>query len=145
MIIYHFSLVAFNILSFSLIFVWLITLYFGMFLFGFILPWTLCFLDLVGHFLSHVREVFRYYLFKYFPRSFLSFPSRTPVMWMLVCLKLLQQSLRWSPFLFVLLSIFILGQWFTPFCPPGHLAILLPQLFCCLFLLLHPSIDLFVL
>ena len=41
-------------------------------------PWvypvwdSLCFLDLAGYFLSHVREVFDYNLFKYFLRSFLS-------------------------------------------------------------------------
>ena len=42
------------------------------FLLGFILPGTLCFRDLVDYFLSHVREVLSYYLFKYFLRSFLS-------------------------------------------------------------------------
>ena len=41
-------------------------------------PWgypawdSLCFLDLVDYFFSHVREVFSYYLFNYFLRSFLS-------------------------------------------------------------------------
>ena len=68
----HFSFVAFNILSLSLIFVSLITVCLSMFLLGFILPGTLCFLYLVDYFLSHVREVFSYYLFKYFLRSFLS-------------------------------------------------------------------------
>ena len=40
-------------------------------------PWTfpswesLCFLDFVDYFLSHVREFFCYYLFRYFPRSFI--------------------------------------------------------------------------
>ena len=40
-------------------------------------PWgypawdSLCFLDLVDYFFSHVREVFSYYLFKYFLGSFL--------------------------------------------------------------------------
>ena len=33
---------------------------------------SLCSLDLADYFLSHVREVFSYYLFKYFLRSFLS-------------------------------------------------------------------------
>ena len=33
---------------------------------------SLCFLDLSEWFLSHVKEVFSYYLFKYFPWSFLS-------------------------------------------------------------------------
>ena len=41
-------------------------------------PWgycawdALCFLDLVDYLPSHVWEVFSYYLFKYFLRSFLS-------------------------------------------------------------------------
>ena len=54
----HFPLVAFNILSLSLIFVSLITVYLGVFLFWFILLWRLCFLDLVHYFLSHIRKVF---------------------------------------------------------------------------------------
>ena len=55
-----------------LIFVSLITMCLSVLFLGFILPGTLCFLDLVNYFLSHVREVFSYYLFKYFLRSFLS-------------------------------------------------------------------------
>ena len=47
----------------------------GVFLLGFILPGTLCFLDMIDYSLSHIREVFSYYLFKYFLRSFLSFFS----------------------------------------------------------------------
>ena len=71
-IICHFSLVSVNILSLSLIFVSLITICLNVFLLGFTLPRTLCFLDLVDYFLSHVREVLSYYLFKYFLRSSLS-------------------------------------------------------------------------
>ena len=41
-VICHFSLVAFNILSLSLIFVILINMCLGVFLFGFILPGTPC-------------------------------------------------------------------------------------------------------
>ena len=68
-----FSLVAFNILSLYLIFVSLITMCFGLFLIGFILAGTLCVSwAWLTNFLSHVREVFRYYLFRYFLRSFLS-------------------------------------------------------------------------
>ena len=44
----------------------------GVFLLGFILSGTLCFLDWGWLFSFHVREVFNYYLFKYFLRSFLS-------------------------------------------------------------------------
>ena len=105
-IICHFPLVAFNILSLSLIFVSLITVYLGVFLFWFILPGRLCFLDLVHYFLSHVREVFGCYLFKYFLRSFLSSLSGTRIMQMLVCLMLSQMSLRLSSFLFILFSVF---------------------------------------
>jgi len=68
-----FSLVAFNFLSLSLIFVSLIAVCLGVSFLGFILPGTLCFLDLVDYLLSHVREVFGCYFLKYFLRSFLSF------------------------------------------------------------------------
>ena len=57
-------------------------------------------------FLSHVREVFGYYLFKYFLRPFLSSPSGTPIMQTLVHLMLSQRSLILSLFLFILLSLF---------------------------------------
>ena len=43
----------------------------GVFLLGFILYGTLSFLDLGDIFLSHIREVFDYSLFKYFLRLFL--------------------------------------------------------------------------
>ena len=59
-VICYFFLVAFNILSLSLIFVSLITVLLSVLL------------DLVDYFLSRVREVFSYNLFKYFLRSFLS-------------------------------------------------------------------------
>ena len=71
-VICHFSLVAFNILSLSLIFVSVITMCLCVFFLGFILPGALSFLDLVDYFLSHVREVFSYHLFRYFLRSFFS-------------------------------------------------------------------------
>ena len=61
-----FSLAAFNILSLSSIFVRLISICLGMFLFGVILYGTLCFLDLIDYFLSHVGEVFNYNSFKKF-------------------------------------------------------------------------------
>ena len=71
----HFSCVVFNLLSLSLIFASFITMCLGVFLLGSNLPGTLCFLDLVGYFFSHVREVFSYYHFKYFLRFFISFLS----------------------------------------------------------------------
>ena len=70
-VICHSSLVAFNILSLSLVFIILISMCLSMFLLGFILPGTLCFLNLVDYFLTHVRKVFNYYFLKYFLRSFL--------------------------------------------------------------------------
>ena len=75
-------------------------------------PWiypvwdSLRFLDLLDYFLLHVREVFTYYIFKYFGGSFLSSPSGTPIMQMLVCLMLSQRSLRLSSFFFIIFSIF---------------------------------------
>ena len=68
----HFNLVDFNNFSLSLIFVSLATMS------QHVSPWvypawdSLCFLDLGGYFLSHVREVLDYYLFKYFLGSFVS-------------------------------------------------------------------------
>ena len=70
-VIFCFSLAAFNIFSLDLIFVSLINMCLGVLLLGFNLSETLCFLDLGGYFLSHVREVFHYALFKYFLRPFL--------------------------------------------------------------------------
>ena len=66
-----FSLAAFNICSLCLIFVNLINICLGVFRLGFILFGTLCFLDLGDYFLPHFREVFNYYLLKYFLMVFL--------------------------------------------------------------------------
>ena len=68
-----FSLVIFNILS--LIFVSLNTM--SLYVPPQVYPaWdSLCFLDLADYFLSHVREIFSFYLFQYFLSSFLSPPS----------------------------------------------------------------------
>ena len=109
MLIVFFPLVAFNILSLSLIFIILIAMCLCVFLLAFILPGNLHFLDLIEYFLSHVREVFCYYLCKYYLGSFLSSPSGTPIMQMLVCLMLSQRSLRLSSvfffFIFFLYSV----------------------------------------
>ena len=48
------------------------------------------------YFLSHVREVFSYYLFKYFLKPFLSSPSGTLMMQIFMLLMLAQWSLRLS-------------------------------------------------
>ena len=66
-----FSFAAFNICSLYLIFVNWINMCLGMFCLGFILFGTLGFLGLGGYFLPHFREVFNYYLFKYFLIVFL--------------------------------------------------------------------------
>src|SRR5574337_838778 len=66
-----FSIAAFNICSLCLIFVNLINMCLRVFHFGFILFGTLAFLDLGDYFLSHFREVFNYYLLKYFLMVFL--------------------------------------------------------------------------
>ena len=44
-----------------------------------------------------------------------------------------------SSFLFILFPYSVPQQWFPPFCLPGHLSILLPQLFCYWFLLMYCS------
>ena len=62
-----FFLATFNIFSLSLILFSLINMCLGVFLLGFILYVIfLCFLDFSEWFLSHVKKVFSYYLFKYF-------------------------------------------------------------------------------
>ena len=62
---------CFNICSLCLIFVNLIYMCLVVFHFGFILFGTLGFLDLGDYFLPHFREIFNYYLLKYFLMAFL--------------------------------------------------------------------------
>ena len=66
-----FSLVAFNSLSWCLVFVSLISMCLGMFLLGFILYGTLFLLDLIDYFLFHVGDIFTYTLSKDFLLLFL--------------------------------------------------------------------------
>ena len=66
-----FSLAAFNIFSLYLIFDSLINVSWHVSLWVFPVWYSLCFLDLIDYFLSIVREVFNYNLFKYFLRHFL--------------------------------------------------------------------------
>ena len=75
-----------------------------------VFPWvypawdSLCFLDLVD---SHIREVFNYYLFKYFLRPFLSLSSFwDPYNVNFGALNVVQRSLRLSSFPFILFSVF---------------------------------------
>ena len=83
-----------------------------------VLPWvypvwdSLGFLDLGDYFLPHFREVFNYYLFKYFLMILLS-SSGTPIIQMLGCLTLSQRSLRLSSLLLIRFSFFPL--WFIYF------------------------------
>jgi len=97
-IIWHFSLVGFNILSLSSV-SW-ITMSLSVFLFG-LSCLGLSVLPGLDYFLFHVRELFSYYLFKYFLRSFFSlFSFWDPIVQMSVCLMLSQRSLRLSFFFF---------------------------------------------
>ena len=105
-----FSLAAFNSCSLCLIFVNLI----NMCLWG-VSPWvysvwdSLGFLDFGDYFLLHFREVFNYYLLKYFLVVFLFvFLSGTPMVQMLRHLTLSQRSLRLSSFLLILFFHFAL-------------------------------------
>ena len=107
-------------------------------------PWvyfiwhSLCFLDLSEWFLSHVRDVFGYYLFKYFFCPFLSSSSGTPIIQMLVHLTLPQSSLRLSSFLinlFFLLSV--PHPRFPLICLPPCLFVLLSPVFCSSLLLIN--------
>jgi len=101
-----FSPCAFNILSLSLILVSLITRCIGGYSHQYTSlglssldkpPWvypawdSLPFLDLVDHSLSHVREVFSYYLLTYFLESFLSLssPYGTPLVHLMLSQKFL--------------------------------------------------------
>ena len=79
-----------------------------------VLPWvypvwdSLGFLALGDYFLPHFREVFNYYLLKYFLMVFLlSSSSRTPMIRMLRHLILSWRSLRLSSFLLIHFSFFL--------------------------------------
>lgn len=93
------------LLLFSLIFVILIAMCLGLFLCGSILNGILCFLDLVDCFLSQLKEVFKYYLFRYFISPFLYVFSFCDSYNMnLSVLMLSQRSLRLSTFFLILFS-----------------------------------------
>ena len=106
-VICWFSLVAFNIFPLSLIFVSLINMCLGMFLLGCMLYGTLCSSwTWVSVCFPMLGKFSAYSLFNYFLGPFVSFPSETPIMWMLVCLMLSQRFLRLSSFLFIVFSLF---------------------------------------
>ena len=104
-VICYFSLATFNTFSLYLIFDSLINMYLAPCIYP---VWdSLHFLDLFNYFLSHVKEVFNYNLFKYFLRPFLFlYFSVTPIIQMLVHLMLSPRSLRPSSILFILFSLF---------------------------------------
>ena len=68
---------------------------------------SLCFLDLGGYFLSHIREIFDCNLFTNFSSHFFVFlSSGIPIMQVLVSLMWSKGSLILSSFLFILFSLF---------------------------------------
>ena len=126
-----FSLAAFNICSLYLIFDSLSNMSWR------VSPWiypvwdSLCSLDLTDYFLSHIREVFNYNLFKYFLSPFFfSSSSGTPIIRMLVRLMLPQGSLRLSSILFILFYLFCSVVVVSTILSSRSLSVLLPQLFC---------------
>ena len=103
----------------------------SLFLLGFVLPGTLCaswtWLTISFPMFGMFSAIISSNIFSG-PFSCYS-PSGTPIMQMLVHLMFFQRSLRLSSFLLFFLLYPVLQQWFLPFCPPGHLSVLLPQLF----------------
>ena len=122
-----FSLAAFNIFSFCLIFVSLINICLVVFHLGFILfgtlwvSWTLVAISFstLGKFSTIIS------LSIYSCPFFLS-SSGTPMIQMLGCLTLFQWSLRLSLFFLILLFSSLLHLLPPFYCPP-HLSSLLPQ------------------
>ena len=51
-------------------------------------------------------EIFNYFIFKYLLRPFLSSPSETPIIWMLVHFTLSRRSLKLSSFLLITFPLF---------------------------------------
>ena len=102
------------------------------------------FLGLGGYFLPPFREVFTYYLLKYFLIAFLFvFFSGTPMIQTLGNFTLSQMSLRLSSFLLILFSSLL--HLFPQFYLPLYLSYLLPKLVYCwlppeCFCLLHYSL-----
>ena len=129
-----FSLAVFNILSLCLIFVSLISMCLGMFLLGFILYGTLCFLDRLTIAFPMLRKFSTITFSEIFSDPlFFSSSSRTPIIQTLVPLILSQRSLRLCSILLILLLSIL--QLFPLFYLLAHLSVFLPQLFCYWFLL----------
>ena len=111
-----FFLAAFNIFALYLVFDSLINMCLGVFLLGFILPGTLCFLELIDYFLSHIREVSNIIYSNIFSIPFFFSSAVTPIIRMLVHLMLSQWSLRLSSILFILFSLFCSAVILTILC-----------------------------
>ena len=132
-----FSLAAFNICSLYLIFINLINMCLGVFHLGFIhRVWdSLGFLDLGDYFLPHFREVFNYYLLKFFLMAFLF----VFLFWDLYDCNVEAFNIlpEVSEVILISLNYFFifscLLHLFPPFYLPPHLSYLLPQLFYCWF------------
>ena len=120
-----FSLAAFNVLS-CLVFVGLISMCLGMFLFEFILygtlfaswTWLTISFSLLGKFPTIISS-------KVFSYPFFFSSSQTPIIQMLVPLILFQMSLDYPQFFSFLLLYCALQKLFLPFYLPAHLFILL--------------------
>ena len=84
---------------------------------------------------------FSFVFFKYVFFPFLSSLSRTPIMWMLVCLMLSQGSLKIYSFKkFFFFLMFSLDNFHYPL--PDQWSILLHSLICCCFPLMYFSVQL---
>ena len=109
-----FSLAAFKIFSLSLIVVSLINMCLGVFLLGFILCGTHCafWIWVSGSFpmLGIFSAIISWNIF--FVAFYLSSPSGTPIIRMLVCLTLSQSSLRLASFFFNLFFLFCICNFF---------------------------------
>ena len=88
-----------------------------------VLPWvypvwdSLGFLDLGDYFLPHFREVFNYYLLKYFLIVFLlSSSSGTPIIRMLGCFTLSQRLLTLPQRVSEIVLIYFNSFFFFPLC-----------------------------
>ena len=113
-----------------MIFVNLINMCLGVFHLGFILFGTLCFLDLGDYFLPHFREVFNYFLLKYFLSVFLfvfffwdSYDSNVVVFHSVPEVS--------EVVLISFNSFFLSASFFLPFYLPPHLSYRLSPLFYC--------------
>ena len=103
-----FYLAIFNVLSLCLIFVSLISMCLGQFIFRFILYGALCtswkWLAIPFSMLGKFSTIISSKIFSY--PFFFSFSSGTPIIQTLVDLKLSQRSLRQSSVLFILFTLF---------------------------------------